>query len=143
MPAPPPDVATTLAAVFTTSRPGAVSSAYLFGGYAEGRAHRESDVDVGVLLDRTICPTDRDRFEEGLRIAAWLAAELRFPHIDLVVLNDAPPPLGARIAAEGTRVYCADSESDHAFRRDSQLRAADLAPYLRRARAIKLQSIAR
>jgi predicted nucleotidyltransferase len=29
-----------------------VVAAYLFGSHASGRAHRESDVDVGVLLDR-------------------------------------------------------------------------------------------
>jgi predicted nucleotidyltransferase len=31
-----------------------VISAYLFGNFAAGREHRESDVDVGVLLDRDV-----------------------------------------------------------------------------------------
>jgi hypothetical protein len=36
---------------------------------------------------------------------------------------------------------CSDPEADHAFRRDSQLRAADLEPFLRRARALKLEAL--
>ena len=31
-------------------------AAYLFGSHAEGRPHRESDVDLGVLLDRSAHP---------------------------------------------------------------------------------------
>ena len=34
-----------------------VTSAYLFGSMANGRAHRESDVDVGLLLDRKLYRT--------------------------------------------------------------------------------------
>ena len=43
----------------------------------------------------------------------------------------------------GLRVSCADPEADHAFVRDTQLRAADLEPFLRRARRLKLDAIAR
>jgi hypothetical protein len=38
----------------------------------------------------------------------------------------------------GLRVSCADPEADHAFVRDTQLHAADLEPFLRRARRLKL-----
>jgi predicted nucleotidyltransferase len=129
--------------VLEAAPPPAVVAAYLFGSHAEGRAHRDSDVDVGVLLDRSALPTERVRFDEGVRLNAWLVAELRVRLVDLVVLNDAPPPLGARIAAGGALVYCADAELEHAFRRDVQLRAADLAPWLRRLREVKLDAIAR
>lgn len=117
--------------------------AYLFGGYAEGRAHGESDVDLGVLLDRTRFAGTRERFDEGVRVAVALATALRHPRVDLVVLNDAPPGLAARIATEGSVVHCVDAEAEHAFRRDAQLRAADVAPFLRRTREIKLRAIAR
>jgi len=63
--------------------------------------------------------------------------------VDVVVLNDAPPGLGRHIATKGRRVYCGDAEMDHAFVRDVQLRAADLEPFLRRARRIKLDALAR
>lgn len=44
-----------------TARPPGLVTAYLFGSHVTGRAHRESDVAVGALLDRTAFPTDRDR----------------------------------------------------------------------------------
>jgi predicted nucleotidyltransferase len=118
-------------------------SAYLFGSHAAGRAHRESDVDVAVLLAWDVYATARARFDEQVRLSALLAAELRSDRIDLVVLNDVPPHLGRRIVTTGQRVFCADPERDHAFVRDVQLRAADLEPFLRRTRQIKLAAIRR
>lgn len=88
------------------AQPNGVVSACLFGSHVEGRAHRESDIDV-------------------------------------VILNDAPPHLGRRIVTEGRRVFCADPEADLAFVRDVQLRAADLEPFLRRMRRLKLDGLAR
>jgi hypothetical protein len=60
-----------------------------------------------------------------------------------VVLNDAPPSFGRHIVTRGRRVSCADPEADDAFRRDVQLRAADLEPFLRRMRRLKLEALAR
>ncbi len=93
--------------------PGLVS-VYLFGSRAEGRSHRESDVDVGVLLDRGIHATSAERFEAGLRLSGRLQAALRTDRIDLVILNDAPPLLGRRIVTAGRRLRCSDAEADHA-----------------------------
>jgi len=119
-----------------------VLSAYLFGSHAEARAHRESDVDVGVLLDRRTLPGARDRFEAGLRLSSHLQACLGTRDVDLVVLNDAPPGLGRHVV-RGRRLVCFDPDADHAFVRDVQLRAADLEPFLRRTRRLKLQALAR
>lgn len=74
---------------------------------------------------------------------AALGGALRVSDVDLVVLNDAPPGLAAHIATRGVLLYCADAEAEQAFRRDAQLRAADLEPFLRRTREIKLRAIAR
>lgn len=49
--------------------------------------------------------------------------------------------MSARIVTTGKRLTCANREIDHAFVRDSQLRAADLEPFLRRMRDIKLRAI--
>ena len=122
--------------------PGLVS-AYLFGSHAEGRAHRESDVDLGVLLDRCAHSTREARFNERVRFSSWAIGALHRNEVDVVVLNDAPPGLGRQIVTTGRRVYCYDAEADHAFVRDVQLRAADLEPFLRRARRIKLDALAR
>lgn len=118
-----------------------VSSAYLFGSHVAGRVHRESDVDVGVLVSWKLKRVQR--FEERVRLAGALPGKLGGRPVDVVVLNDAPPLLGRRVVLDGRRVFCADPEADHAFRRDVQLRAADLEPFLRRMRRLKLEALAR
>jgi predicted nucleotidyltransferase len=121
----------------------AIVSVYLFGSHVEGRAHRESDIDVGVLFDRRALAGARERFEAGVELSARLQARLATPRVDLVVLNDAPPGLGRAVVGRGRRVLCVDAGADHAFVRDVQLRAADLEPFLRRTRRLKLETLAR
>jgi uncharacterized protein len=128
---------------FTESPTRGVSSVYLFGSHAEGRAHRESDVDLAVLLDWKRYPTSRDRFEARVRLGSELISVLKTNEIDLVVLNDLPPLFGRRIIYEGSRIFLGDPEADHAYVRDVQLQAADLAPFLERMRRIKLAALAR
>jgi predicted nucleotidyltransferase len=120
-------------------------SAYLFGSHAEGRAHRESDVDVGILLPYAPASTPKGRFEARISVLSFLISKLgqNANAVDVIVLNDAPPLLGRRIVTHGRRVLCTDPEADHAFVRDVQLRAADLEPFLRRSRQVKLASITR
>jgi hypothetical protein len=122
--------------------PGLVSL-YVFGSHAAGRPHRESDVDLGVLLDRRAHGTREARFHERVRLSAWAIGAVHRNEVDVVVLNDAPPLLARHIVTSGRRVFCGDAEADHAFVRDVQLRAADLEPFLRRLRRIKLDALAR
>ncbi len=117
-----------------------VPSAYLFGSVAEGRAHRESDVDVAVLLSWASHPNPSERFDAGIRLAGALQGQLGRT-VDLLVLNDAPPLLGRHAVTRGRRILCRDPEADHDYVRDVQLRAADLEPWLRRMRALKLEAI--
>ena len=140
---PPHDLVAALSRSLLDYGPGSLAAAWLFGAHAERRAHRESDVDVGVLFRRDAHPTARERFDAGVRLAAWLVAELRHPLVDLVVLDDAPPGLAARVVTHGIPIMVWDPELEHAFRRDAQLRAADLAPFLQRTRRLKLQALAR
>jgi len=137
------DVAHEARRLFNETAPKGLVSAYLFGSYSEARAHRESDVDVAVLLDRRVFGTRRERFEERLRLIGAVGSALGRNDVDLVILNDAPPELGARIVTRGVRLFCSDADADHAFVRDVQLRAADLAPFLRRMRGIKLEALKR
>ena len=120
-----------------------VQAAWLFGSHAEGRSHRDSDVDVAVLLERGCCPDARARFDARVAMTADLIAVLHNNEVDLVVLNDAPPLFARRIVRDGRLVHCSDAEAEHAFRRDVQLRAADLAPFLERMRRIKLEALSR
>jgi predicted nucleotidyltransferase len=119
-----------------------IVSVYLFGSMAGGTAHRESDVDLGVLVDWSIYPTSRDRFELRLKLITLLQSALE-PTVDLVILNDVPPTLGRAIVTSGERLFCLNEAADHAWVRDVQLRAADLELFLRRMRRIKLEALAR
>ena len=119
------------------AHPG-VLSAYIFGSHATGRPHRESDLDVAVLLDRGVYPTARARFDARLRLTGDLGRAAGCPPIDLVVLNDVPPTLARAILNGGRRIFCRNAEADHACLRTTLLRAADLDLFLRRTRAIKL-----
>lgn len=121
--------------------PVPVVSTYLFGSRAEGRAHRESDVDIGVLLPYSAAWDERARFEARVTLTSFLMGELHENDVDVVILNDAPPQLARRIVTHGRRVVCTDAAADHAFVRDAQLRAADIDPFLRRTRAAKLAAI--
>ena len=134
------DVVRTIAAVLAGGAVRGIVSAYLFGSEAEGRAHRESDVDIGVVLRHDEHPTARDRFEARLRLHADLGAALG-REVDVIVLNDAPPLLARRVVLSGRRVFCGDADRDHSFVRDVQLRAADIEPFLRRARRAKLKAL--
>lgn len=139
----PSALADALGRVLRQAKPVGLHAAYLFGSHREGRAHRESDVDVAVLLDPAVHADTAARFRERVRLAAWLVGELGTNVVDVVILNDAPPLFARRIVTAGVRVYCNDPEADHAFVRDVQLRAADLEPFLRRMRQLKLGAIAR
>ena len=118
-------------------------SAYLFGSRAADRAHRESDLDVGVLFDRTRYPTRALRFDARVMLAAYLVGALQTRDVDIVGLDDAPPTLVRTVMLDGLQVFCANRAADHAARRNALLRAADLDPFLRRMRRIKLAAIAR
>ena len=110
---------------------------------AESRAHTESDVDIGVLLDWTRYPDRASRFEARLRLSGYIGHGLGRNDVDVVILNDAPPHLARAIVSRGVRMFCRDTAADHAFVRTSLLRAADLEPFLRRTRRIKLAAIPR
>ena len=120
-----------------------VSSLYLYGSHAEGRAHQESDVDLALLLDWQRYPTSAERFDARVRLGSELISVLRTNDVDLVVLNDLPPLFGRRIVYEGKRVYLGNPEADRAYTLDVQLQAADLAPWLERMSRIKLEALKR
>ena len=117
-----------------------LASLYIFGSVAEGRAHADSDLDVGVLLDRCRYPDENSRFHQRLLLSMTLS---RFggPDADVVILNDAPPLLGRAIVTRGKRIICRDETLDHACVRDIQLMAADIEPWLQRMWKIKLEAM--
>lgn len=137
------DAAERLARFFEANLEPDLVSAYLFGSHARGQAHRDSDVDVAVLLDRSHLPSDEARFDLRVRLAADLPSLFANRSVDVIVLNDAPPLFGRKILHEGVRVFCSDLEKDHEFVRDTQILAADIEPWLQRVWARKLEALAR
>ena len=137
------ELASRISRALEDDRSPVLVSAYLFGSHSLERAHRESDVDVAVLLQGAPLTAAAARFEERIRLMGVLSRALGVSEIDLVVLNDAPPLLSRRIVTEGKRVCCSDPESDHAFVRDAQLRAADIQPFLDRMQRLKLEALTR
>jgi len=129
-----------IAAYFADSRYGVIA-AYVFGSAAEGRMHRDSDIDIGVLLDRSRYRTSAERFEIRLALLALLPSAVGGRDIDLVILNDCPPTLARHIIMDGRQLVCLDATAVHAFRRMTLSRAADLIPFLRRTREAKLRSL--
>ncbi len=126
---------------FETARPPGVVSAYLYGSLARGTAHKESDIDIAVLLDYGTQPTRAARSRLAMRLAEELIATTHHNDVDLVVLNDAPPELGAAVVTADVRLYCTNEATDHAFVRTVLLRHADLLPFLARTRRLKLQAL--
>ena len=82
----------------------------------------------------------------GLALAADAEAAIAAPGVDIVYVGTPPGvhrQYSLMAARHGRRVFCADGEADHAFVRDAQLRAADIEPFIRRARRTTLVALQR
>lgn len=113
--------------------PVGVAALYLFGSHARGTIHTDSDIDIAALLDPAVHPNRASRARARLDLLARFADRLGAP-VDLLILNDAPPLIGRAAVIEGRAIEIYDVSLDHAYRRDVQLRAADLEPFVARHR---------
>jgi hypothetical protein len=86
-----------------------VRLAYLFGSQATRRTHPSSDIDVAVLLDEALTPDER--FAERIRLLGDLSRIFGTDHVDLVLLNEAPPLLAYEVLRHGVLLYCADAQT--------------------------------
>ncbi|MHC4427272.1 MAG: type VII toxin-antitoxin system MntA family adenylyltransferase antitoxin [Planctomycetota bacterium] len=96
-----------------------VTVAYLFGSTARGDTSDLSDVDVGVLLAEV--PANLLRFRA--RLIDELSRALEGEQVEVVLLDEAPPALAARVVREGQLLLCRDEARRirfeiHALRRD-------------------------
>ncbi len=108
-----------------------VSAAYLFGSTARGTARSDSDVDVGVLFNRT--PPSRLNGPR-LELEGDLERALGAP-VDLVALNDAPVDLRIRVLRDGHLLADYNPSARIAFEVRTRNEAFDLEPVLARYRA--------
>lgn len=129
--------------VLSTTAIRGLSAAWLFGSAAAGRLHRESDVDVGILVDCTLHPTSKDRFEVRIALGGELSGALGNRLVDVVVLNDVSLLFARRVLRDGIPLLLLDAAAEHAFRRDVQFQAADLDPFVERNRRLALAALAR
>jgi predicted nucleotidyltransferase len=101
--------------------------AVVFGSTARGRSRRDSDIDIGVLLD-----------ESGPDIAQALEVDLARAlgrTVDLIVLNTAPPLLRFEVAREGEVLVARDEYEWTDFKARAMVDWWDWAPTARRLHA--------
>ena len=96
-----------------------------------------------MLLDWQALPTGAERFEARVALSGELAAALDDRIVDVVVLNDASPLFARRVVLEGRLLLCRDAQAEHEFRRDVQLQALDLEPFVARVRRRALAALVR
>jgi predicted nucleotidyltransferase len=104
-----------------------IAAAWLFGSVARGTARRDSDVDVGILYQKTPPLTLTGL---GLDLEGDLESALGLP-VQLVVLNRAPSDLIVRVLRDGKLLVDLDRSRRLRFEVDSRNEYWDLEPYLR------------
>lgn len=82
---------------------GKIVAFYLFGSYATGRQTPISDIDLAVLLDKSV---RREQYlNERLELMGKLSVILGNVAFDLVVLNEVPASLAYRVIRDGELLY--------------------------------------
>lgn len=72
---------------------------YVFGSVAQGRERPDSDLDIAVLVDRDV-PRER-YFDLTLDLNTEIIGLTHTDHVDVVVLNNAPPLLVFEVITTG------------------------------------------
>src|SRR6266496_913382 len=115
--------------------------AYLFGSHATGRAGRESDRDIAVLLAPGLSASDRGRWR--LELIGRLIDAYHSDAIDLVILNDAPPLLRFEVIRVRHVLFNRDDEARVAVEVRTIQEWFDWAPRYRRMQQARLAQLAR
>lgn len=126
------------AEAMASARP-AVEAVYLFGSRARGRTHAGSDVDIAVLLEPPVSPSERISTQQEL--ARFLEDRLEAP-VDIVLLHrDLSPGLLFDIFCVETVLYARNIERAHRIACQARNEYRDLLPRLERAFARVQQRI--
>uniref|UniRef100_A0A7C5V1L8 Nucleotidyltransferase domain-containing protein n=1 Tax=Caldicellulosiruptor owensensis TaxID=55205 RepID=A0A7C5V1L8_9FIRM len=86
----------------------AVVFAYLFGSYAKGKEHKQSDVDIAVYINELIAKDPKKVLEFQVKHMSNISDMLK-REVDLVILNQASPLLRHEVISEGILLL----EKDH------------------------------
>ena len=86
-----------------------ILEAYLFGSQARGDAHRQSDVDVAVYIDKSLA--DEGHWGYRAELTTSLMDALGTNDVAVVVLNQAPPLLYHRVLRDGVLLVTRDLQA--------------------------------
>ncbi len=112
--------------------------AYLFGSRAKGTETRESDTDVAVLLKEL----PADALDFYLDLADRLSAAFN-GHVDLVILNTAPPLLKREVIRHGKVLFSRDESTRVSFEARSMKEYMDLEPVNRGYDEVLLEELSK
>ena len=103
-----------------------VLAAYIFGSVASGRARRDSDVDIAVLVSDKIMRGDSWKYR--LESISSLVDALCRDDVDLILLNEAPPLLAHRVLSKGKLILERSASARVAFQVRTVNRYLDTQP---------------
>jgi predicted nucleotidyltransferase len=118
-----------------------IQEAYLFGSRARGRPRPDSDIDIAVYVDQAKCPNPVFGYEADLSTTI-MGATGRL-HVDLVVLNQAPPLLYERVLRGGIRLLARHLPATTTREGRALSRYCDYVPQLRKIDAAHIARTAR
>jgi len=101
-----------------------------------------ADRDANLYVTTALGIGDAPKFQVETINASKLTGE-QTENRAVVILNDTPPQFARRIMTEGQRLLSNDERQERAHLRMVLSRAADLEPFLRRTRSIKLRAVER
>jgi len=85
---------------------------YLYGSYVLGNRSEFSDIDIGILLDRTFKKHYLYQVDLSLEIEKEFGSKIE---IDLCILNDATPRFLYNIIKSGRIIHSKDETFQHEF----------------------------
>lgn len=112
-----------IAAYFSKKRE--VIAVYLFGSYAEGKERPLSDIDIGILLDRT----DHNAIKEIRNKCIVELSRILRKDIHLVILNSTREELIRQIFLKGKCILVSDPKKTSQYKMVMLAKVADFLYY--------------
>jgi len=116
-----------------------VVSAYLFGSYARGVVHPESDIDIAIYLK----PGSQLLLKDELTLGRKVERLSGLKPVDLRTINDMPLTIQGEILTKGILLYSADEKERVAFETKTLALYFDYLPHIERFRTYFLESVKR
>ena len=102
-----------------------VLCAYLFGSVAADKDNPYSDVDIAVLYDDSVAPSEYTDKQIDLSVEL---SRLLDRNVDIIILNNAGPFLKFQVIQNGARVYENPARNSRAFEAYSLIEYFDFLP---------------